>query len=462
MQIKFCGAASEVTGSSHLLSCAGKNILLDCGLFQGDKETSKRKNESFLFDPKTVDYVILSHAHIDHAGRLPRLVKEGFNGRIIGTSATKQLAEVLLLDTAHIQKQDAEFVKKEQNKIIVPFFDEIDVQATMKLFDTCEYSQKYKVCDGVWVTLFDAGHVFGSSIVQLELEENGKKKTFVFTGDLGRKYMPILNDPHQIKSADCLIIESTYASHLHDPLPRVKEDLTAVLQRVIARNGKIIIPGFSFERTQELVYVLHEIYNEKKIKPIPIFVDSPLSVKITEVFDQNRDYYDNETYRAFFDKNQNPFFFESVEYLETAEESKTLNHIQEPCIIISSSGMCEAGRIKHHLKNHMGDERNVILVVGFMAQGTRGRDIVEGKKEIRLFGEYLPLRAEVVVMNAFSAHADKMELLEYIKNISNLKNIFAVHGEENECHILRDNIYNDLKFKGKVEVPVLGQSFECS
>jgi metallo-beta-lactamase family protein len=461
MQIKFCGAAGEVTGSSHLISAAGKKILLDCGMFQGNKDASKRKNDSFLFDPRTIDFVILSHAHIDHSGRLPRLVKEGFKGKIISTSATKQLAEALLLDTAHILKQDAEFAKEEQNKTIMPFFNEIDVQKTIRLFDTCEYAQKYRVSDGVWLTFFDAGHVLGSSIVNLEITEALKTKIFVFTGDLGRKYMPILNDPYQVKSADCLVIESTYASHLHGSFSQVKEELTQVLQRVIARNGKIIIPGFSFERTQEIVYILHEIYNEKKIKLIPIFVDSPLSKKITEVFDANRDYYDNETYRDFFNKKENPFYFEHVKYLQTADESKKLNDCQDSCIIISSSGMCEAGRIKHHLKNHMGDERNLILVVGFMAEGTRGRDIVEGKRELRLFGETLPLRAEVVVMNSFSAHADKLELLEYIKNISDLENIFVVHGEQNESAVMRDNIYNILKFRGKVQVPVRGETFQC-
>ncbi|MBU1132198.1 MBL fold metallo-hydrolase [Patescibacteria group bacterium] len=463
MKIKFCGAAQSVTGSRHVVEACGKNILLDCGMVQGGgRDNARKQNTNFLFEPKEIDFVIISHAHIDHVGMLPRLVKFGFRGQVFCTAATRELAEVMLLDSSHIQKQDAEFVGKKSGKKIEPLFDDIDVRKTMKLFSTFEYFQKFRITEGVWATFYDAGHVLGSSIVALDAKEEGEQKRLVYTGDLGRKYLPILNDPYQVDHADFLIIESTYAGHLHDSFSNVREELEYIVNDVVKRGGKIIIPGFSLERTQELVYVLHELYNAKKIPAIPIFVDSPLSSKISKIFDKYVDYYDNETYRAFLSKKQSPFNFKEIKYIESVEESKKLNHFEGSCIIISASGMCEAGRIQHHLKSHMTDPKNLILIVGFMAQGTRGRQIVEGARKIRIFGRLYPLRAEVVVMNAFSAHADKIELLEYVKNINDLEIIFIVHCEENECMIMRDNLHNILKFKGKAEVVDLGEEFDLS
>ena len=459
MKIKFCGAARSVTGSRHLLEINGQKILLDCGMFQGGaKDKARAQNENFLFNPKEVDVVLLSHAHIDHCGMLPRLMKLGFKGKIYSTAATRELAEVMLLDGAHIQAQDAKYVKEELGKTIMPLYTEVEVLATMKLFEPFEYRQKFKLSENVWVTFYDAGHVLGSAITVIDFKEDVWRR-FVFTGDLGRKYMPILNDPYQVEYADFLITESTYASHLHDPIGAVREQLTRVVNEVVARKGKIIVPGFSFERTQELVYVLHELYDQGKIKKIPIFVDSPLSSEISNVFDHWRNYYDVETFRNFLDKNKSPFYFEEIKYTKSVDESKALNIFDGSCIIISASGMCETGRIKHHLKNHMSDLKNLILVVGFMAEGTRGRQIVEGAAKIRIFGEMIPLRAEVVVMNAFSAHADKMELLDYIGRIRDLKHVFCVHGEETECQVLRDNIHHILKLSCRVDVANLGEEF---
>lgn len=463
MKIKFCGAAQNVTGSNHLLEINGKKILLDCGLFQGGKKEKVREmNRDFLYDPKEIDYLLLSHAHIDHSGRIPLLVKKGFKGRIFCTQATKELSEVMLLDSAHIQVQDAEFVKKDLGKKIDPLYTEVHVHEAIKLFETFEYLQKFKLDDGIWVTFYDAGHVLGSAIVVIDFKEKTYSKRLVFTGDLGRKYMPILNDPYQVKSANILITESTYASRLHDSFSNVKEELTWIINDVVKRRGKIIVPGFSFERTQELVYILHELYNEKKIPQVPIFVDSPLSSKISKVFDKYRDYYDDETFRDFLDKKQSPFYFKQIKYTESVAESKKLNSYNKPCIIISASGMCEAGRIKHHLKNNIEDGRNLILVIGFMAQGTRGRLIVEGRRKIRIFGKNYKLKADVAIMNSFSAHADKLELLEYIKNIEDLENIFIVHGEETEGAVLRDNIYNILKLKKRVDIVDFGEEFEIT
>ncbi|OGF37785.1 hypothetical protein A2482_00975 [Candidatus Falkowbacteria bacterium RIFOXYC2_FULL_48_21] len=460
MFIKFCGAARNVTGSRHLLEIGGKKILLDCGMFQGGaKEKVRAQNEGFLFDPKAVDFLILSHAHIDHCGMIPRLVKLGFAGKIFCTQATRDLAEMMMLDGAKIQFQDAAFVKKEMGKEIEPLYSEADVHAAVKLFTTYEYFQKFKLIEGVWVTFYDAGHVLGSAITAIDFKEEGSQKRLVYTGDLGRKYMPILNDPYQVDHANYLIIESTYAGHLHDSFDSVEDELSRIIMDVTRRRGKIIIPGFSLERTQELVYVLHKLYDEKKIEPIPIFIDSPLSVEVSKVFDRYENYYDNETFRDFLSRKESPFHSPEIKYVKRIEESKALNTFKGSCIIISASGMCEAGRIKHHLKYHMGDARNLILVVGFMAQGTRGRQLVDGASKIRLFGQLYPLRAQVVVMNAFSAHADKLELLEYVKNVSDLENVFVVHGEENQCLVFRDNIINILKMKCRVDVADLGEEF---
>ncbi len=432
-------------------------------MFQGgDREKTRQLNEEFLFEPQEVDYLLLSHAHIDHCGAIPRLVKLGFKGKIISTSATRELTEVMLLDSSHIQMQDAKYAGRHSQKTAEPLYTEKDVRAAMQLFESYEYFQKFKLCENVWVTFYDAGHVLGSAIMALDFKDDGEQRRLVFTGDLGRKYMPILNDPYQIDHADILIIESTYASHLHDPIDSVYEEITWAINDVVKRGGKIIVPGFSFERTQAFVYVLHQLYNQKKIPKIPIFVDSPLSTEISEVFDKHRDYYDNETFRDFLNKKQSPFYFNEIKYTKSVEESKALNYYNKPCIIISASGMCDAGRIVHHLKNHMSDPKNMILVIGFMARGTRGRQIVEGKPRIKIFGEQYALRADVVVLNSFSAHADKLELLEYIRNISDLKNIFVVHGEETECAVLRDNIYNILKLKCRVDVVDMGEEFEVT
>ncbi|MFH0779809.1 MAG: MBL fold metallo-hydrolase [Parcubacteria group bacterium] len=459
--LKFCGADQEVTGSCHLIETGGKKILLDCGMYQGGgtRDDIRAKNQAFPFDPKEIDFVILSHAHIDHAGRLPRLVKFGFKGKIFSTSATASVAESLLLDSAHIQAQDAFYIEKNLNKRIAPLYAEADVLKTMKLFETREYLQKFKIHENVWAAFYDAGHVLGSSIVVLDIAEETTKR-LVFTGDLGRKYMPILNDPFQVDRADYLITESTYAGHVHDPIQNVEEELAVIVNKVANRGGKIIIPGFSFERTQELVYELHRLYDQDKIPKLPIFVDSPLSKKISETFDEFRDYYDKETFRDFLNKKESPFYFKQIKYIESVEESKALNSLDESGIIISASGMCESGRIKHHLKNNIGDPRNLILVVGFMAAGTRGRQIVDGKKEIRIFGEMHPLRAEVAIMNAFSGHADKLELLEYIRHIEGLREIFIVHGEKDACAILADNLKNLIKFKGEIKIPDFGEEVE--
>ncbi len=464
MKIKFCGAAQNVTGSRHLVEINGLKILLDCGMFQGGpSEVIRQFNENFLFKPSEVDVVILSHAHVDHVGMLPRMVKQGFKGKIYCTAVTKDISDVLLRDSAHIQRQDFEYNKKHKRVKPEPLYTEEDALEAISLIETYNYRQKFRLGEGIWVTFYDAGHVMGSAIVVIDYKEPGQdQRRLVFTGDLGRKYLPLLNDPYQVDHAHSLIIESTYASHLHDSFENVHEELCWAVNDVVKRGGKIIVPGFSFERTQEIVYVLHQLYNQGRIPRIPIFVDSPLSVEISTIFDKYHKYYDKEAFREFVANKENPLYFDEVRYCQTVEESKAINNFKGSCFIISASGMCEAGRIKHHLKNNISDPKNLILVVGFMAKGTRGRDIVEGKPKIDIFGEEIPLRADVVVLNAFSAHADKLELLEYIRNIKDLEQIFIVHGEETECAVLRDNIYNILKLKCRVDVVDLGEEFEIT
>lgn len=463
MKIKFCGANKNVTGSRHLLEINGQKVLLDCGLAQGgSSEENYLANSELLFDPQEIDYVVLSHAHMDHSGNIPTLIKQGFKGPIHCTNPTIELCDVMFADSANIQKQDALFLKRHFNdtgKEIEPLYTLADAKKALKLFIGHEYNESFELFPGVKVTFYDAGHVFGSAQVYLEIKEGEHFYRLAFTGDYGRRFMPILNDPYQIPAADILITESTYASHIHDSFQYVFEELEWIVNDVVARGGKIIVPGFSLERTQELVYVLHKLYLEKRIPEIPIFVDSPLSTKISKVFIKHTNYYDDESFRDFLGQAKSPFAFDKLRYITSKEDSQKLNTYDKSCIIISASGMCTAGRILHHLKFNVSNPKNLILVIGFMAKGTLGRRIVEQKRRVKIFNEYYDLKADVVALNEFSAHGDKLELLDNIKKMSGLRQIFVVHGEELESEVMRDNIYNILKFKGRVDVPDLGEEY---
>jgi metallo-beta-lactamase family protein len=459
MKIKFCGAAKNVTGSSHLIEVNGKKILLDCGLFQGKAEEAQKLNAEFLFDPREIDAMILSHAHIDHCGRIPYLANKGFRGPIYCTRPTVDLCRVMLMDTARLQAQDAEFLKKHLNQDFLPLYNEGDVDRTLLQFNSKDYDKPFEVIPGITATLYEAGHVLGSAQIFLDIKEKDGRRKVLFTGDLGRKYLPILNDPKQIKEADILITESTYASHIHDSFSYVFDELKWAVNDVVARGGKILIPGFSLERTQEVIYVLHKLYLDKQIPELPIFVDSPMSSQISKIFMKYADFYDNESLKDFLGRASSPFAFNKLTYISRKIESQKLNNYNYPCIIIAGSGMCTGGRILHHLLHKASDPRNLILVVGYMAKGTLGRRIVEKKRQLKIFNEYVNLKADVIALNEFSGHADKLELLENIKNIKGLKQIFVVHGEELETSVMRDNIYNILKFKGRVDVPTLGEDF---
>ena len=434
LTLQFLGAAQTVTGSMHLVSVNGARILLDCGLFQGKRADSYERNRNFPFEASSIDAVILSHAHIDHAGNLPNLVKSGFSGPIYSTGATRDLCNVMLYDSAYLQERDAEYINKRNAKkgepLVEALYTSADVDQTIGQFVSMPYRKEFMPADGVRATFFDAGHILGSAVARLELKEGNHITRLGFTGDLGRKRMPILKDPEPIDDVDILISESTYGGKIHEPPSDMSWSLLAVIKRTVDRGGKVIIPSFSVGRTQELVYMLSQLSDKGELPPIPVFVDSPLAVNATDVFRMHPECFDKETLR-FLHQHEDPFGFGRLKYIRSVEDSKKLNERKEPCAIIAASGMCEGGRILHHLANNCTEARNTILVVGFMAEHTLGRRIVERHPEIKIFGDVFELKAEVAIMNSFSGHAGQDELLGYIGGLSKqaLKNIFLVHGE---------------------------------
>lgn len=459
MKIKFLGATKSVTGSMHILECNGKKILIDCGLFQGRREESNYRNKSFPFDPKSIERVVLSHAHIDHSGNLPNLVKNGYQESIYTTFATRDLCVVMLKDSAHIQEKDAEYLNKKKNRQglphIEPLYDMNDVEKSLALFREIEYRKGFYVTADVKLTFFDAGHILGSALSLFDISENDKSIRLAYIVDLGRKNMPILKDPEMIDDLDFMIIESTYGNRLHDDLQKADEKLAKVVNDTISRGGKIIVPAFSLSRTQDIVFSLNRLQDAQKISKIKVFIDSPLSVNITEIFKLHPECFDEET-NQIIASHENPFGLEDIRYITDVEESKKLNHFEEPCIIISASGMCESGRILHHLKNNIENPKNTILVVGFMAKDTLGRKIVERRERVKIFGEEYTLRALVEIIDAFSAHADRSELLEYVSHTKDsLKGVFVVHGEEEQSQALADGI-KDLGIQNVI-VPDLGE-----
>jgi metallo-beta-lactamase family protein len=436
MRIFFAGAARGVTGSQHLLEFNGTRLLLDCGMYQGRRKEASERNRHLPFDPRHVDAMILSHAHIDHSGNIPTLVKQGFRGSITCTPATRDLCSVMLRDAAHIQEADAEFMNRkhadELEEPVVPLYEEADVLKALKQFRGLAYHRPTQVLPGVTCTLMDAGHVLGSALVQLDIDLAPDRLRLVFSGDLGRRNMAILRDPEIPESPDVLLLESTYGDRLHSPMAGMETQLAAVINRTVARRGKILVPSFSLERTQEFVYALHRLALRKAIPAIPMYVDSPLSVRITEIFKLHPECFDEETL-SFMRAKGDPFGFENLTYLSNVEDSKALNDREGPMIIMAASGMCEAGRILHHLRNGIEDARNTILIIGFQAKNTLGRKIAEREPVVRIFGVERPLEAEVVVMDAFSAHADRDDLLEFVKACrSSLRKVFLVHGEEEQ------------------------------
>ncbi|MGB8656252.1 MAG: MBL fold metallo-hydrolase [Candidatus Zixiibacteriota bacterium] len=444
MKITFLGATKSVTGSMHLIESNGHRILMDCGLFQGRREESNARNRNFPFDPGSVERVVLSHAHIDHSGNLPNLAKQGYENSIYSTFATRDLCVVMLKDTAHIQKKDAQYLNKRDEgggqPPIEPLYDFEDVEQALSLFRGIGYRKGFYVAADVKLTFYDAGHILGSALSIFDIKENGRSLKLGYIVDLGRKDLPILRDPEMVKGIDFMIIESTYGNRLHEDLKETEKRLAQVVDETFQSGGKIIIPAFSVGRTQDIVYTLHRLQNQKEIPHLKIFVDSPLSVNVTEIFKLHPGCFDKET-NQMIASHDDPFGWGDVTYIRDAEESKKLNNLDQPCIIISASGMCESGRILHHLKNNIEDPKNTIMVVGFMAQDTLGRRIVERQKKVRILGEEHSLRARVEVFDAFSAHADRNELLEYVDYTKDsLKGVFVVHGEIEQSRALAEGI----------------------
>ncbi|MDA0745565.1 MAG: MBL fold metallo-hydrolase [bacterium] len=464
MQLQFCGGAQTVTGSQHLLKVNGKSILLECGLFQGRRQETYEKNQNFCFDPSTVDVMVLSHAHIDHSGNIPNLVRNGFDGQIFATAATVDLCQIMLRDSAYLQGRDivwANKIRKRQNlPPVEPLYTISDVEKAMSLFVGIQYDRTFQICPGVQATFRDSGHILGSAGVLLEIEEDGKKIRLGFSGDIGRTDVPILRDPNVLRDIDVLIMESTYGNRLHGPREDVEEELAEAIQDVAKSGGKVVIPAFAVGRTQLVVYMLHKLFDQGRIPDMPVFVDSPLATAATQVFRSHPECFDQETYRMFLEDHQDPFGFKRLKYISSVEESKKLNDLKYPHIIISASGMAEGGRIVHHLRNNIGDPRTLVLLVGYAAEHTLARRIMDGNKEVKIFGEAFQVRCKVKTMDAFSAHADRNELLAYVDYTppEKLKQIFLVHGEAEQALPLKEAL--EKKGYGSVHYPAPNDTFE--
>lgn len=465
MKLTFWGAAQTVTGSMHQVTVNGHSVLLDCGTYQGRRRESRERNAHLPFPAASIQTAILSHAHIDHSGNLPTLVKNGFEGPIWASAPTSDLCEPMLLDSAFLQEKDAIFLNKrtarrrmlldgDEGETVEPTYTTEDVERTLPLFRQIDLHEPVEIGPGLTVETFETGHMLGSRAVRLR-SEGGPR--LVFSGDIGRRHLPITPDPEPCPEADYLICESTYGDRLHQPTERILDKLADTINRTCNRGGRIIVPAFAVGRTQQLVLMLHELANAGRVPNIPMFVDSPLAFKTTKVFRKHFDAWDAET-RAFRHNGQDPFGFDRLRYIEDVNESKALNDLRGPMVIISASGMCEAGRILHHLKNNIQDSRNTVLVTGFMAENTLGRKIVEKQAEVPIFGEPYRLRAEVVKLNELSGHADQRELLEWIRPAARrLKRIFLVHGEASQQDALARVIRDSLGLE--VEIPKRGQSY---
>ena len=464
MKIQFIGGARTVTGSQHLLSINGKKILLECGLFQGRRKDTYEKNKSFKFDPNEIDALILSHAHIDHSGNIPNLVKNGFDGPIYATSATVDLCDIMLKDSAHLQQRDIEWLnKKRKNKNQTQeeaLYSLEDVERALKNFAVVDYNTIMEIFPGINATFNDAGHILGSASILLEIEEDhGKKFRFGFSGDIGRHETPIIRDPDYLRDLDVLIMESTYGNRIHTHSDEVEEEVAKVVREVVDRRGKIIIPAFAVGRTQMLVYVLHKLFDQNRIPEIPIYVDSPLAVNATKVFKEHPECFDRETNRIFLESGDDPFGFGRLKYISTVDQSKELNELKDPMIIISASGMAEGGRILHHLANNIGNPKNLVLFVGYAAEHTLARKIMDGMERVNILGDEYSVKCQIKTMDYFSGHADQNELLDYLQlnPQKRLKNIFLVHGEEDQALPLREKILQ--KGYKKADFPISGEKF---
>ena len=460
------GAAEEVTGSKHIIEVNGKQIMIDCGAFQGSRKTADAKNRNFDYAADKLESVVLTHGHYDHCGLLPVLGKRGFRGNIYSTPATRDIANIVMMDSARIQARDAEFLGKQAKKKGErfnwrPIFTEEDVVRCVNQIVSVSYNREMYIAPNVKMEFFDAGHILGSAFAYLTVTDGSEEKRILFTGDIGRKEKPIIRPPAtDFPAPDYIVMESTYGNRLHETKSFAMKELEKVVRDACSKKGKIIIPSFALERVQELVFYLHLLTDKRKIPVVPIYVDSPMAANATSVFRVHPECYDESVNEAFLKHHKNPFGFSSLSYTTSVEESKALNKKEGPMIIISADGMCEAGRVLYHLANEIGDEKNTVLIVGYMAENTLGRRIRDGEKEVRILGDMYKVRAKVDTINAFSAHADYQEMTDWLKTIdtSRLKNIFLVHGE----HEAQAFFTNHLKENGFPNVTVIkyGETYD--
>ena len=462
MKISFHGADQGVTGSCHLISCAGKQILIDCGLYQGGRELEEENHSAFGFDSVQIDYVLLTHAHLDHCGRLPLLAKRGFHGEIITTAASRELARLVMVDSAHLQEEEVkhrEHRSKHHGKhkqTEAPLYSILDAFLALDYFGrVARYGEPLQLALGIRATFIDAGHILGSSSVFLELEEKGQQRSVLFSGDLGNSGRPLLRDPATPPHADVVVMETTYGDRLHKPFQPSVEEFYAAITDTFKRGGNVIIPTFALERAQELLFFLREGV-EKNLLPhsMQVFLDSPMAISATEIFQRHPDCYDEETAQLFRD-GKDPFYLQGLHFTRDAPDSIAINNIAGGAVIMAGSGMCTGGRIRHHLQNNISREECSIVFVGFAAAATLARKIIDSEKEVKIYGVNIPVRAKIFTINGFSAHADQAELLAWHKKIDNPKRTFLVHGEQETMR----------KFAGKltgteVVMPALNESFE--
>jgi metallo-beta-lactamase family protein len=459
MQLSFYGAAQTVTGSKHIITLAnGKRILLDCGMFQGRGLKNEDLNSEFLFNPSSIDYLILSHAHIDHCGLIPRLVKLGFKGNIFCTPPTIALCKLLLEDSAGIQQSNSR--GNGNSEVAEPLYTLDDVETCFKLFHAIEYDTPHSIDESVEVLFTDAGHILGSAIVNLTLTDNGVSRKVCFTGDIGRFNNRILRPPAEIPQAEIIICESTYGDKLHDDIDHTEEKLLRIVNETcVAKGGKLLIPAFSIGRTQELIFSLNKLAEDGKLPNIKVFVDSPLSVYATDIMRENQRYF-NDQMQEYVQTDPDPFHFKGIHFITERDDSIQLNYVDGPCIIISASGMMEGGRIRHHLRQNIADEKNTILITGYCEPSTLGGKIASGAKEVFILGDAFPVRAEVIVMNEYSAHGDYSDILKLLlrQDKDKIKYIFLVHGERTVMSAFKDTLH-EYGFRN-VEIAEFRMSYE--
>jgi metallo-beta-lactamase family protein len=443
MKITFHGAAETTTGSQHLIEVNGQRILLDCGLYQGHRGDAFERNRHFPFDPKKLDAVILSHAHIDHSGNLPNLVKKGYSGNIYATDATRDLCSVMLPDSAHIQESDVQWLNKKRAKqglpLLEPTYDRMDAEKCLRQFVTLNYNRPMPVGDGVKFTFIDAGHILGAAQVILDIDdhETGRKSRLLFSGDVGRPKSDLLNPPSPSEGVDYVIMESTYGGREHEEEMVSDDHICKIINDTVNRSGKVLIPAFAVERTQQLLYSLNKLRESNCIPAIPIFVDSPLAVSATEIFRLHPECFNEEVYQFLFEK-RNPFGFEGLRFIREANESRQLNDLKEPAVIISASGMCESGRILHHLRNHVGQASTTVLFVGYCAEHTLGWKLRNGARKVNILGDAFVVNARIEIMDSYSGHADHSELLDWFSRVEGpRKEVFLVHGEPERSEAFR-------------------------